>query len=377
MSLSDVLEVLQIELPSLLEIPKIYIFLFSVFVALIVGRYTPGLVRLSVNRFSEKQSSAIYEDLIHPVHSALKVAGTFVLVSLSLAWLREDYTGLYNFLRPIVNLGVIGSVAWLVSRLFSQLLRVYGIDLLRRLGREVDELLLVLETMINLMIGFIAVLAFAQSQDFNLIGLMASLGIGGLAIAFAAQKILEQLISTVVLYLDRPFVPGDYIRVSLNPHSKDVYGRIESIGLRSTKLRTSAKSTLVIIPNNTLANLDIENVTRGKKVMVMLYLDFEESLDEQAVALVKQVVTRSTESLLGIDPGSTSISFVESDNNGKTDHTQARVTFFILGSNEDSIQLRKRLLELASEKIAKKLDSYNIRFSVEEPTIYVESPVTI
>ncbi|MEM1251834.1 MAG: mechanosensitive ion channel domain-containing protein [Cyanobacteria bacterium P01_H01_bin.21] len=377
MSLSDFLEVLQIELPGLPAMPKIFIFLVSVLIALTVGRYTPGLVRLIVNYFSKQQSNAIYEDLIHPVHDAFRAAGTFLLLSLSLAWLREDHLGLYNFLRPLINLGVISSVAWLVSRLFSQLLRVYGIELLRRLGREVDELLLVLETIVNIMIGFIAVLAFAQSQDFNLIGLMASLGIGGLAIAFAAQKILEQLISTVVLYLDRPFVPGDYIRVSLNPHARDVYGRIESIGLRSTKLRTSAKSTLVIIPNNTLANLDIENVTRGKKVMVMLYLNFHHPLDEQSIALVKQVVTKSTESLLGIDPGSTSISFVGASNNGASGQTQARVTFFILGSNEDSIQLRKRLLELAREKIAKQLDSYQIRFTVDEPTIYVESPVTI
>lgn len=378
MNLSDVLEVLQLELPNLLEIPELLIFVISVLVALAIGRYTPNVVRLTISHFSKQQSNAIYEDLIYPVHSALKVAGTFVLISLSLAWLREDYIGLYNVFRPVINLGVIASIAWLISRLFKQILRVYGIDLLRRLGREVDELLLVLETIINLIIGFIAVLAFAQSQDFNLIGLMASLGIGGLAIAFAAQKILEQLISTVVLYLDRPFVPGDYIRVSLNPHAKDVYGRIESIGLRSTKLRTSAKSTLVIIPNNTLANLDIENVTRGKKVMVMLYLDFENVLDNQATALVRQVVTQSTESLLGIDPGSTNISFIDgSSNNGKSTRPQARVTFFILGSNEDSIQLRKRLLELARDKIAKQLTSYNIRFSVEEPTIYVESPVTI
>ncbi|MGD1856840.1 MAG: mechanosensitive ion channel family protein [Leptolyngbyaceae cyanobacterium] len=374
MNLSDILEVLQIELP---ELPRTLVFLVSMLLALIIGRYTPGLVRLTVNYCSKEQSNAIYENLIHPIHNAFRAAGTCLLISLSLAWLREDYLGLYNFLRPIVNLGVISSVAWLVSRLFSQLLRIYGIELLRRLGREVDELLLVLETMINILIGFIAVLAFAQSQDFNLIGLMASLGIGGLAIAFAAQKVLEQLISTVVLYLDRPFVPGDYIRVSLNPHAADVYGRIESIGLRSTKLRTSAKSTLVIIPNNTLANLDIENVTRGKKVMVMLYLNFHDSLDEQSIALVRQVTTRSTESLLGIDPGSTSISFVSSDDNGSSEQTQARVTFFILGSNEDSIQLRKRLLELASEKIAKRLNSYNIHFSVDEPTIYVESPVTI
>ena len=86
MHFSGFLETLQIELPDLLEIPKIVIFLFSIFVALMVGRYTPSLVRLSVNRLSKQDSSAIYEESIHPVHGALKVAGTFALVTLSLAW---------------------------------------------------------------------------------------------------------------------------------------------------------------------------------------------------------------------------------------------------------------------------------------------------
>ncbi|MEM8804908.1 MAG: mechanosensitive ion channel domain-containing protein [Cyanobacteria bacterium P01_G01_bin.38] len=377
MDFAGILETLQIELPAFSEIPKIAVFCVSVLMAVLVGRYTPKLVWLVVQRFSKDQVATIYDNLVQPIRHAFKVAGTFLLISLSLVWLREDYRSLHDFLNPLVDLGVIISVAWLASRLSRQFIRFYGIHLLRRLGREVDELLLVLETLINVLIGFIAVLAFAQSQDFNLIGLMASLGIGGLAIAFAAQKILEQLLSTIVLYLDRPFVPGDYIRVSLNPHAQDVYGRIESIGLRSTKLRTSAKSTLVIIPNNTLANLDIENVTRGKKVMVMLYLDFLKPLDEQDAALVKQVVTTSTEALLGIDPGSTNITFTERDRNGSTPPTRARVTFFILGSSEDSIQLRKRLLELAREKIAKQLDTYGIAFTLQEPTIYVESPVTI
>jgi small-conductance mechanosensitive channel len=180
-----------------------------------------------------------------------------------------------------------------------------------------------------------------------------------------------------VLYLDRPFVPGDYIRVALNPRVPDVYGRIESIGLRSTKLRTSAKSTLVVIPNSILANMDIENVTRGKKVMVMLYLDFTRALNEQDAALVRQVIVHSTESLFGIDPGSTSITLNSQDANGEQAHHRARVTFFILGSSEDSMQLRKRLLELANDKITKQLSSHGIEFRVQEPTIYVESPVTL
>jgi hypothetical protein len=53
------------------------------------------------------------------------------------------------------------------------------------------------------------------------------------------------------------------------------------------------------------------------------------------------------------------------------------VTFFILGSNEDSTQLRKRLLEVANEKISKQLVNYGIEFKMNEPTIYVDSPVPI
>ncbi|MFP3386750.1 hypothetical protein, partial [Tritonibacter sp. SIMBA_163] len=82
-------------------------------------------------------------------------------------------------------LALVLSLAWLASRLVRQVMRVYGLEIIRKLGREVDELLLVFETLINIFIGFIAAIAFAQSQQINLVGLLASVGIGGLAIAFA------------------------------------------------------------------------------------------------------------------------------------------------------------------------------------------------
>ncbi len=268
-----------------------------------------------------------------------------------------------------MDLAVIISIAWLASRLFRQFILIYGIDLINKLGREVDELLLILETIANIIIGFIAAVAFAQSQQINLVGLLASLGIGGLAIAFAAQKTLEQLIGTVVLYLDRPYLPGEYIRLP-----SGLFGRVESIGLRSTKIRTAAKGTLMIIPNSTMANLDIENVSRGRKVMVLLYLNFNRQLNQQESALIEQVVKNSTNALFGIDPGSTKVTLVDSENHLAS---RARITFFILGSSENSLQLRKRLLELANEKISQKLKSHHIEFTVEEPTIYVDSLVTL
>ncbi|MGB7084510.1 MAG: mechanosensitive ion channel family protein [Phormidesmis sp.] len=352
---------------------RLGLFSLSILVSLVVGRYTPALVRLTLHRIASDKVADIYTNFIGPIEPLFRTAGTFVLISLSLNWLQE-YAGIYEFLSFFTTLAVVISLAWLASRLFRQFVRIYGIDLVRKLNLEVDEMLLVVETLMNVTIGLIAVVAFAQQQGVSLIGLLAGFGIGGAAIAFAAQKTLEQLLGTIVLYLDKPFVPGDHIRVALNPHAEDVYGRIESIGLRSTKLRTAAKSTVVIVPNSIMANLDIENITRGKKVMVLLYLDFVRILEERERSLVEQVVKQSTDSLFGIDPGSTKVSLFDLDSRPGT---RARVTFFILGSNENSIQLRKRLLELANDTISRELLEYNIKFTVEDPTIYVDSPVTI
>ncbi|MEC4816122.1 MAG: mechanosensitive ion channel [Scytonema sp. PMC 1069.18] len=349
------------------------IFIILILVSFIIGRDTPFLIRILLRKFFPQQVTGVYEKLIYPIRNLFKIASTLILISLSLNWIR-DSARFYNFVNPFIDLAVIVSIAWLISRLFRQFLLVYGIEILGRFGREVDELLLVFETLANVIIGFFAVLAFAKNR-FDLVGLVTGLGIAGVAVAFAAQKTLEQILGTIVLYLDRPFVPGEYIRLQRSQQIPEgLFGRVESIGLRSTKIRTAAKSTLFIVPNSTLANLEIENVTRGKKVMVLLYIEFLQVLEEGEQALVQQVITKSTNSLFGIDPGSTNITLT---NNYESKTTNARVTFFILGSSENSIELRKRLLELANEKISKQMVQYGITFKMQEPTIYVESPVTI
>jgi len=353
---------------TLYNIRNLLVFALFVILALIIGRYTPRISAGILSRFFPSRSINAYHQIIDPIQTELKVAGTSILLSI-FAWIWLQSYFFYEFVQPFLDLAVAISVAWLISRLFRQLIRIYGIDLIRRFGWEVDEFLLIFETIINIIIGLIAVSAYAQSQNFPLTGLLAGVSIGGLAISFAAQNTLQQLFGTLVLYLDRPFIPGEYIRL---PNGS--LGRVESVGLRSTKIRTAAKSTLMIIPNSTMANYDIENVTRGKKVMVLLYLDFTRKIDPPEEALVEQITKESTDVLFGIDPGSTKITLIP---NEETGNTRARVTFFILGSSENSIQLRKRLLELANDTISKRLSQYGINFESKAPTIYVESPVTI
>lgn len=386
------------------DMRSLEIFIFSVIASFVIGIYTPILIKEIIKRFFPSQID-IYEKLIYTNHQSLKWAGTSILISLSLGLIRQ-YKGLYSFFNDVVQLAVIFSIAFLASGVFRQSIRTYGVSIIRKLGYQADDLLLILETIVNVIIGFIAVLVFANDR-FNLIGLITGLGIGGLAVAFAAQKTLEQFLGTIVIYLDRPFVTGEYIHLPPSGKFTDsVYGRVESIGFRSTKIRCSGKGTLVIVPNSILANVEIENVTRGKKVMVLLYLDFNQKLLDKGQALVRQVVEETMQSLFGVEPDSTKVVFenvilnpdliindnspadtpIENnpsttvltvDNNTQSERTKARITFFLLGSNQNSFELRKQLLSLANEKVSHKLNDFGIEFVMQEPNIYIEAPVTI
>ncbi|AFY52702.1 small-conductance mechanosensitive channel [Rivularia sp. PCC 7116] len=387
------------------DIRNVEIFIVCVIAAFLIGRYTPSLIQIAIKRFLPPQVADIYQKLIYTNRQPLKWAGTSILLLLSVG-LISQYQGFYALLKSIIELAVILSIAILASGVFRQLIRTYGVAIIRKLGYQADDLLLILETIVNVIIGFTAILVFANER-FNLVGLITGLGIGGLAVAFAAQKTLEQFLGTIVIYLDRPFITGEYIHLPPGGKFTDgIYGRVESIGFRSTKIRSSGKSTLVIVPNSILANVEVENVTRGKKVMVLLYFDFNQKLLDKGQALVRQVVEESMESLFGVEPDTTKVVFEDSNSNSdvnindnqkienteeinssttllaadkdsQPERTRARITFFLLGSNQNSLELRKQLVNLANEKVSHQLNNFGIEFVMQEPNIYIEAPVTI
>lgn len=341
--------------------------------AIVFGRLVPWLLRVVMVRTLSADKVQTYQELAEPLGKPLAWAISLIFISLSLNIIRV-YEGIYEFISFFVDAAVALSLAWFTSRAAKQFIRIYGINLMRKFSDEVNDVVLIFETIINVLIGFFAVTIFAQSRDFNFLALLTGFGIGAAGVAFAAQEALGQLIGTVVLYLDRPYSPGEYIRVNFNIHAEDVYGRIESIGIRSTKIRVAVSNTLIIVPNSIMAKKDIENVSRGTKVMVLIYIDFPEALSESEEALVSQTIEKSIDSLFGVDPGSTRIHIFPHES-----HTgsRARVSFFVMGTSESSLQLRKQLLKLASESITKQLRAHSLSFLMQEPTVYVDSPVTL
>ena len=103
-----------------------------------------------------------------------------------------------------------------------------------------------------------AVLMLVQNLGYSISGLLASLGIGGLAVALAAKDSLSNIFGSLMILLDRPFTLGDWVKVG------DMEGTIEEVGFRSTRIRTFAK-TQITIPNSTLMNMSIDNFSRMPK----------------------------------------------------------------------------------------------------------------
>lgn len=341
------------------------------FFIFIVGGFMVLLTNLLWKRLSFLQITDIYQRLIKPNEDLLivvAVIGVFEVVTSSLP--RNKWT---TSLEIIVSLTLAIAVSWLASKLFQKFFDFYLLNAAFKTGQKISsELLILFKWVANLIIIFLAILTYAQTHQINLLGLLASLGIGGLAVAFAAQKTLEQILGGIVLYLDRPFVIDDYIGLP-----DGTFGRVESIGLRSTRIRTSGKGTVMIVPNSSLTQVNIENFTGAKKVMSILYLTFYRALSSEDRALIRQVILDSTNGIFGIDSRNTEVNFKSINNSIDPDKTQAQVTFFILGSGDVSMELRRQLLNMATESMTQCLKEYGIAFDIEEPTIYVDSPITI
>ena len=105
----------------------------------------------------------------------------------------------------------------------------------------------------------ILVITWLDNAGIEVTTLMAGLGIGGLAVALAAQKSLENFIGAITLYSSRPVKVGDFCRFGQS------IGTVEEIGLRSTRIR-SLDRTLITLPNADFSNMQLENYTRRDKI---------------------------------------------------------------------------------------------------------------
>ena len=158
------------------------------------------------------------------------------------------------------GIGYAFDVAW-VAVLFWGLLRALNavVDHFSEAGREkglgLSHFMPLIKKTLGVVFIIMAALTVAQRMGLNVGAFLTGLGIGGLAFALAAQDTIANFFGSLVVVMDRPFRVGEYVSIG------SAEGTVEDIGLRSTRLRTGAR-TEITIPNKVVANEIVTNFSR-------------------------------------------------------------------------------------------------------------------
>jgi len=122
-------------------------------------------------------------------------------------------------------------------------------------SRMDDQLIPILRKLAKFLLVAIGIIFYMQSNGYPVSGILAGMGIGGLAMALAAQDSISGIFASVVIFLDKPFMVEDFIEVN------GISGTVEEIGIRSTRVRTVEK-TLVTLPNKEIMDSSINNYSK-------------------------------------------------------------------------------------------------------------------
>jgi MscS family membrane protein len=239
--------------------------LLYIFLAFYVSKLLDWVIGVWLKRWAEKSDTKLDDLILGLLRGPVKVISFAVFFYIGL-----DLFEWPDAVQMVLAKGLMILVAFSVTYVLLRILEL-GLGLWRqRASTAVDpdfdqHLFPILSKSLKAFVVVVAVLVTAQNLGINITGLIASASVAGLAIGLAAQDTLANLFGAVAVYLDKPFRIGDRIRLDA------VDGTVESIGLRSTRVR-NLDGHLVTIPNKTVGNATITNVAARPNIKTELNL---------------------------------------------------------------------------------------------------------
>ena len=170
---------------------------------------------------------------------------------------QETHAFIFSAIDPIRDVGVIVTFVWFLVRFIGQVEK----NIIRKKREqkiEFDQTTAdAIAKLLRISVIITAFLVLLQTLGYSISGVLAFGGIGGIAIGFAAKDLLANFFGGLMIYMDRPFNVGDWIR---SP-DREIEGTVENIGWRLTRIRTFDKRPLYV-PNAVFTSVAVENPSR-------------------------------------------------------------------------------------------------------------------
>lgn len=231
--------------------------IFIVVLLTAFASYLFGKLLIRLERRAEKTLNLWDDTLLH----AAKAPATLLIWLVGLSWaahIAQIYSGaeIFGAIEPIQKIGVIFSLSWFVTRFISGAEEIVVSE--ERMKEPMDETTVsAMGKLLRASVIITSVLVVLQTMGYSISGVLAFGGIGGIAVGFAAKDLLANFFGGLMIYLDRPFKVGDWVR---SP-DKEIEGTVENIGWRLTTIRTFDKRPLYV-PNATFTSISVQNPSR-------------------------------------------------------------------------------------------------------------------
>lgn len=226
--------------------------LLLVIAGVAIGRLTVAILQGPMMLWLRRWAREVDHDL---VHKSLKPMGSLAMVLIwwfGISWLGLPL-GVLRWFATLVEVVLILTASLTAYRLVNVLTDVMTKRALQTESRYDDLLVPLIRTSLKLLVFVVAFVLLAETFDRNFTGILAGLGIGGLAFALAAQDTIGNLFGSLTVLLDRPFQVGDWVVVG------SVEGTVEEVGFRSTRIRTFYNSKITL-PNSQLTTASVDNL---------------------------------------------------------------------------------------------------------------------
>lgn len=236
--------------PELTWIAKVFfIALATALVSFIVKR----LLRKSAAKVSGTQNrwdDVLLKALARPITWAIWLEGLDIAAGVIYA---ETQSAIFTYSNTVREVGILLCITWFVLGI----IRGAQEEISRKsdqVGRTTAE---AIGKLLRLAVIITAALVILQNLGYSISGVLAMGGVGGIAVGFAAKDLLANFFGALMIYLDRPFTVGDWIR---SP-DRQIEGTVEKIGWRMTVIR-NFQSQPMYVPNSVFTNIIVENPSR-------------------------------------------------------------------------------------------------------------------
>ena len=265
------------------------IFFGFIIFGIILGKIFYFISKSKLRRITAKSKSKLDDILIDIIEEPL-----VLLVVTGGIWAGSRFLtlsdGANRFFLNITQVLIAMTVTWFLIRLVDTLIRLYVHPMVDKTESKLDDQVLpILRKSAKTIIFLLAAIVVLSNLGYDILSILAGLGIGGLALALAAQDAVKNVIGGVSIFWDKPFQIGDWVEIA------GKQGTVAEVGLRSTRLRTLGH-TIYVIPNSKVADTPLENFStrESRRMVVNIGLTYETKVKgmEEAIKIITETIKK-------------------------------------------------------------------------------------